>query len=130
MAWKGGKLGPALSPNEVPKQRKYMCRGKSRDQPKHTFTSSVYCLYLLVGLSPSVANWANSFCFLSSLPFLPQPQPPQQCLTPPTCHLSTLNLHCVAGVRACLSIMTGEVSWEPKKSVGFLVYYSCIAPVV
>jgi hypothetical protein len=47
------------------------------------------------------SNRAHVFGFLSSSPFLPQPL--RQWLTP-TCHLSTLNLHCIAGA-ACLSIL-------------------------
>jgi hypothetical protein len=51
------------------------------------------------------------FCFLSSLPLLPQP--PRQCLGP-TCHLSTLNKYFIAGADLPNHMM-GEVSWDPKR---------------
>jgi hypothetical protein len=47
-------------------------------------------------------------------------QPPRQWLAP-TCHLYTLNKHCIAG--ASLPIhMTGEVSWEPKRRRAWASY--------
>jgi hypothetical protein len=64
-------------------------------------------------------NVANVFCFLSSLPHSPQPL--RQCLAP-TCHLSTLNLHCILG--ACLPIhMIGD---KKKTSVDLLVFGSSV----
>ncbi len=54
---------------------------------------------------------ASVFCFLSSLPLLSQP--PRQCLAP-ICHLSTLNLHCIAGAGLPIH-MTREVSWDQKE---------------
>jgi hypothetical protein len=56
-------------------------------------------------------NGANVFCFLSSLPLFPQP--PRQCLDP-TCHLSALNLHCIAGAGLPIH-MIREVWLEPKR---------------
>jgi hypothetical protein len=109
VAWKGGKLDPALSPNEVPEQKKNMCRGKSRDQPNHSLPLFIVCIKV-IKVSLSVAkDWPFVFCRLC--PF--SPQLPQQCWTP-TCHLSTLNLHCVAGAGLPIH-MIGEVSWEPKR---------------
>jgi hypothetical protein len=65
----------------------------------------------------SNCNRANVFCFLSSLPLLPQP--PWQCLAP-TCHLSTFDSHCIVG--AGLPIH----SIEEVSSVVLLVNYSFI----
>jgi hypothetical protein len=53
------------------------------------------------------------YFFLSSLTLLPQP--PRQCLAP-TCHLSTLNYHCIADASSPIHVI-GEVSWEPNMFV-------------
>ncbi len=42
------------------------------------------------------------------------PQPPRKCLGP-TCHLSTLNVHCIAGAGLPKHMM-GGVSWYPKEN--------------
>jgi hypothetical protein len=62
------------------------------------------------------------FCFLSSLPILPQP--PLQCLAS-ICHFSTLNLHFMTGAGLPIR-MIGEVAWDPKRRrAGGLSVYHC-----
>jgi hypothetical protein len=63
--------------------------------------------------STGYTNWFNVFCFMSSLP--PLPQPPQQCLGPT--HISSLHW-------TNTNHMRGEVSWDPKEKtiVGLLVF--------
>ncbi len=61
----------------------------------------------------SFGTWskgARVFGFLSSLALLPQPA--RQCLGP-TCHLSTLNYHCIADSSSPIHVI-GEVSFEPN----------------
>jgi hypothetical protein len=52
-----------------------------------------------------------NFVFCRLYPF--SLQPPRQCLGP-TCHLSTLNQHCIASADLPIH-MIGEFSWDPKR---------------
>jgi hypothetical protein len=73
--------------------------------------------------TPSNGASADVFCILSSLPLLP-PKPSRKCLPfglGPTCHLSTLNLHCIPGA-GLPNHMKGEVSWDPKRRRSWASY--------
>ncbi len=63
--------------------------------------------------SPPPPNGANVFCFPSSLHLL-SPATTAVYVWIHTCHLSTLNLHCIAG-SGLPNHMMGEVSWDPKR---------------
>ncbi len=60
------------------------------------------------------ATGANVFCFLSSLPLLPQAI---TVVMAPKCHLSTLNWQCIP-LRACLSIWLERFRGSQKEECG------------
>jgi hypothetical protein len=67
---------------------------------------------------------ANELCFCRLYPSSLQQQ--RQCLAP-TCHLSALNLHCIAGAGLPIHMIGDFVGAKKKTSMGLLVINPLLA---
>ncbi len=75
---------------------------------------------IMTGLLAFGSTGPTYFVFCPPYPSSLQP-PRRKCLAP-TCHLSTLNLHCIAGAGLPI-LMIGEVSREPKRGRMWASHY-------